>query len=210
MSKVPEFDPEDFQTHTEEEVRKSDAALQEAIDAFVSHDVEAHDKIREIEDRIDTLKDELEERPSLPQLRAEREAAEEALEEARIEYETGEATESDVSDAEESLQDVKESLRAVQAKKEALSRLKDRRKAARSEARKQKAPYGALLVTVLLEKAVEPLSEALEIVETADKIFGAVSGKHEHALIQRIDGDRRFFKSPFDLKDRLREQLREL
>ena len=176
MSKVPEFDPEDFQTHTEEEIRKSDAALQEAIDAFVSHDAEAHDKIREMEDRIGTLSDELEECPSLPQLRAEREAAEETLEDARIEYETGEATESDISDAEESLQDVKESLQAVQAKKEALSRLKDRRKAAREEARKQKAPYGALLVTILLEKAVEPLSEALEIVETADKILAPYQG----------------------------------
>ena len=104
MSKVPEFDPEDFQTHTEEEIRKSDAALQEAIDAFVSHDAEAHDKIREMEDRIDTLSDELEERPSLPQLRAEREAAEEARETAEREREAAERERERVQELNEDLE----------------------------------------------------------------------------------------------------------
>lgn len=162
--------------------------------------------VRDADERITALQEDLEELGGLDALRMDLEAAEDELKEVEIQHELGEATDKDLAQARQAVEDARTALKRARRKEKAIERLKERREAALEAAQQAIRQRATELLEQVGEEAVDPLRNALEVVEEAQAIL-ETAGRDRHTVMQSVDSDLLLFQNLDTLREVLHDHL---
>lgn len=123
-----------------------------------------HPTVQELDEKIRSLKSELED---LEAAKRRRKEAEQALHEVQVQRKMGEADESDVQEAKSEYEEAAAAVEQEEATREAIERLKERREEAADAVRRALVDVLAQARADALDALVEPFEEALKHVKTA-------------------------------------------
>jgi chromosome segregation ATPase len=176
------------------------------VDQFCNTSPAEAPPVKEIQQKIDRLRSELDELGGTDALEAALQSAKEDLQEIEIQHEIGEATDAELSEAEAAVTEAQEDLETARRKSRALDRLTDRKAAALEAAQRAIRARGITLYEKVMEKAFGPLKEGYETVEKARDVL-RTCGRNRDVVMQSTDADLLLFHNPDTLSEILEDHL---
>ena len=165
-------------------------------------------EVQEVQEQIDRLQSEVDELGGLDDLEAALDSARKRLDDLEVQYELGEATDSDLTTAEQAVEDTRAQLQTVHRKRQAIERLRDRKAAALEAARRALLDRAVTLYEKAMRDAEEKMRETLKAVEEAESVLSA-AGTDRMKPMRAVDSDVRLYKNCDSAIDFLQAQLEE-